>query len=143
MTVRRLAEKDIVALAGLYRQFWGEESSLEDMSATFQKLKLDPRYIFLVADHKGCVAGSVMGIVCEELYGDCRPFMVIEDVIVDRDHRRKGVGSALMREMEKCAVANQCKYIIFVTESDRVEAHRFYQSLGYELDAYKGFEKRL
>jgi GNAT superfamily N-acetyltransferase len=127
----------------LYKQFWGEESSLEMMRAAFQRLSLDPDYVFLVAKLKGGVIGSIMGIVCEELYGECRPFMVVEDVIVDKDHRRKGIGASLMRQLEECAADRNCGYIIFVTEKERTEAHRFYESLGYTLDAYRGFKKRL
>ncbi len=143
MEIRKLTEDDLVSLAVLYKQFWSEESSLEKMRETFQRLKRNPNYIFLVADQQDNLAGSVMGIICEELYGDCKPFMVVEDVIVDRHQRRLGIASSLMRELERCAVKHNCSYIIFVTESERTEAHRFYESFGYKSDAYKGFKKRL
>lgn len=143
MEIRRLAEADLPALAGLYKQFWNEDSIITNMQAVFKKLKDNPNYIFLVAQRGGELTGSVMGIVCEELYGDCRPFFVIEDVIVDKNHRRCGVGTALMHELERLAVELGCKYVIFVTESDRVEAHQFYESLGYKMDGYRGFKKRL
>lgn len=143
MEIRKLIEDDLVRLAVLYKQFWGEESSLERMRATFQRLKRNPNYILLVADQQNNLVGSVMGIICEELYSDCKPFMVVEDVIVDRDQRRLGIASSLMRELERYAAKHNCSYIIFVTESERTEAHRFYESLGYKSDAYKGFKKRL
>jgi ribosomal protein S18 acetylase RimI-like enzyme len=65
--------------------------------------------------------------------------MVIEDVIVDKHHRQQGAGSALMRELEKCAKDYACCQVIFVTESNRKEALSFYKSLGYEYEPYKGF----
>ena len=64
-------------------------------------------------------------------------------VIVDAEWRRKGIGSALMCELEKQAVGSGCGYIIFVTEVERTDAQRFYESLGYRPDAYRGFKKRL
>jgi len=143
MEIRKLTENDLVSLAVLYKQFWGEESSLEKMRATFQRLKRNSSYILLVADEQNNLVGSVMGIICEELYGDCKPFMVVEDVIVDKHQRRLGIASSLMGELERCAAKHNCNYIIFVTESERAEAHRFYESLGYKSDAYKGFKKRL
>ena len=143
MEIRKLTENDLVNLAVLYKQFWGEESSVERMRVTFQRLNRNSSYILLVADQHSILVGSVMGIICEELYGDCKPFMVIEDVIVDKHRRRLGIASALMRELERCAAKQGCNYIIFVTESERTEAHRFYESLGYKSDAYKGFKKRL
>ncbi len=143
MEIRKLIEDDLVSLAVLYQQFWGEVSSLEKMRTTFQRLKKNPDYIFLVAEKQNRLVGSAMGIICEELYGDCKPFMVVEDVIVDKHHRRLGIASSLMKELERCAAKHNCSYIIFVTESERTEAHRFYESLGYKSDAYKGFKKRL
>jgi ribosomal protein S18 acetylase RimI-like enzyme len=141
--IRKLTEDDLVSLAELYKQFWDEESSLTKMRATFQRLKGNPNYIFLVAERRGKLAGSAMGIICEELYGECRPFMVVEDVIVDEHQRRSGIATSLMNELEKTADRLKCSYIIFVTEAERTDAHIFYESLGYKSDAYKGFKKRL
>lgn len=39
--------------------------------------------------------GSLMGVANRELIGECRPFMVIENVIVSNKHRRMGIGKML------------------------------------------------
>jgi ribosomal protein S18 acetylase RimI-like enzyme len=141
--ITELAEGDLEALAGLYEQFWGEESSLDKMRATFRRLAGNTNYIFLGAKKDDLLAGSVMGVVCEELYGECRPFMVVEDVIVAEGHRREGIGSQLMRELERRATERGCAHIVLVTERDRVGALQFYRSLGYDPEAHKGFKKQL
>jgi ribosomal protein S18 acetylase RimI-like enzyme len=143
MKIERLTEYDLPALAEMFRQFWGEKSSPEKMGSTFSRLATNPAYILLAAKHNDRLVGFAMGIICEDLYGECKPFMVIEDLIVDKNQRRNGVGSALMRELEKCAIDHDCCQIIFVTEANRAEAHRFYRSLGYEFKSYKGFKKRM
>ena len=143
MIIRQLQAADLPALARLYVQFWNERSSPEKMNATFARLRDNPDYFFLVAETDEEITGSLMGIVCEELYGECRPFMVIEDVIVDREFRQQGIGSALIRTIEAHAVSRNCNYIIFVSERERTDAVPFYRSLGYEPDSYRGFKKRL
>ena len=143
MEIIELAEQDLEDLSRLYKQFWDQDSSLQKMRSTFRRLSRNPNYIFLAAKQDKYLAGSAMGIICEELYGECKPFTVIEDVIVDEDYRRIGIGMKLMRKLEKHAVDRNCNYIIFVTDSKRTDALEFYQSLGYELDRYKGFKKRL
>lgn len=143
MKLGPLTEADLEDLAGLYRQFWNEDSDLERMRAVFRRLKDNPGYIFLGARRGGRLVGSVMGVVCEELYGDCKPFMVAEDVVVDKAHRRSGIGTALMRELERCAAAAGCRTLLLVTEVYRADAVGFYESLGYRSDPYKGFKKRL
>ena len=133
--------------AYLKGSFYWKQLTLEgqDTAQRYFELALekDPNYILVVAEKQNYLVGSAMGIICEELYGVCNPFMVVEDVIVDRYQRRLGIASALMKELESFAVNHDCNYIIFVTESERKDAHRFYQSLGYKSDAYKGFKKRL
>jgi len=141
--IKRLTESDLSALAELFQQFWNENSSPGKMQSTFSRISANPAYILLAARQDGCLVGFAMGIVCEELYGECKPFMVIEDLIVDRSHRRTAVASELMRRLERYAVAHECCQIIFVTEAHRTEALKFYQSMGYEFEPYKGFKKPL
>jgi ribosomal protein S18 acetylase RimI-like enzyme len=143
MIIERLTKSDLASLSELFRQFWGESTSLEKMKITYSKLATNPSYILLTAKQNARLVGFAMGIICEELYGDCRPFMIIEDLIVDKNQRRSGIGAALMRELEKCAIDHDCCQIIFVTESDRAEALKFYGSLGFEDEPYKGFKKRI
>lgn len=69
----------------------------------------------------GLLVGSVMGVTCEELYGSCKPFLVLENMIVDRKYRNKGVGKALISEIEKIAA----------------------ETLGYSPNTHKGFKKKL
>jgi GNAT superfamily N-acetyltransferase len=143
MKIERLAACDLTPLADLFRQFWDESSSLQQMETTFRRLTANPAYLLLTAKRKERLIGFAMGIICEELYGDGRPFMVIEDLIVDKKFRRNGAGFALVRELEKFAHRHNCCQIIFVTEAHRKNAHQFYRSLGYESGSYKGFKKRL
>jgi len=143
MRIGELSEQDLPALAELYRQFRGEESFLDKMRETFRRLEKAHNYTFLCARNGGRLLGSVLGIICEELYGDCRPFMVVEDVIVDREQRRRGIGSALIRAIEEQAVSRNCSYIMLVTDSTRVDAQGFYQSLGYHPEDYRGYKKYL
>ena len=143
MDIERLTKQDLSPLAELFKQFWGKNSSLEKMRVTFERLAVNPAYILLTAKQGAELLGFAMGIVCEELYGECKPFMVIEDLIVDKNQRRIGVGAALMRELEKCAVDHDCCQIILVTEADRKQTLKFYRSLGYEFEPYKGFKKQV
>lgn len=141
MKIERLSENDLVSLSEIFHQIWGEVSSLEKMKSTLSRIKENPAYVLLAAKHGNQLVGFAMGVICEELYGECKPFMVVEDVIVDERHRQKGAGASLMKELEKSAKDYECCQIIFVTESNRKEALCFYNALGYEYEPYKGFKK--
>jgi len=143
MKITNLTEDDLPDLAALYKLFWGEESSVEKMKTTFSKLNHNPDYIFLAARSDNQIVGSLMGIVCHELYGDCRPFLVVEDMIVDQNLRRQGIGSMLMNSIEEKAKERDCCHIILVTDTDRHDAQQFYASLGFDPEKNKGFKKKL
>jgi hypothetical protein len=70
MEIARLTEHDLRSLAEMFRQFWGEDSSLEKMGLTFSRLATNPAYILLAAKHNDGLVGFAMGIICEDLYGE-------------------------------------------------------------------------
>ena len=84
-----------------------------------------------------------MGIVCQDLVGACRPFLVIENVVVSSEFRRSGIGRLLMDSIEAVAREQNCYYIILVSGGQRKEAHRFYAALGYKDEAVEGYRKHL
>jgi predicted N-acetyltransferase YhbS len=143
MQIRKLHISDIDQLAVLYSEFWGEESSVPKMKEVYSRMEKDSGYLILVAIENEKVIGSIYGAVCQELYGDCKPFLVMEDFIVNPSERRKGIGRALLFEMEKFAKESNCSQIIFITENDRKDTVRFYQSIGYNPFVHTGFKKSL
>ncbi|GGL60708.1 GNAT family N-acetyltransferase [Sporolactobacillus putidus] len=142
MIVREMQLEDIPQLSVLYRQFWNEESDVVKMKKQFVKIREENTHILLSAIIENKLAGSVMGIVCEELYGDCKPFLVIENMIVDQTTRRAGVGRALLLELEKRAAERNCTQMILVTEEDRLDACSFYESYGFQRNN-RGYKKKL
>ena len=143
MIIRDMLVDDIPQLEKLYRQFWGEESSIETMNKQFEKLLKSESHIFLSAIENNKLIGSVMGVICGELYGDCKPFLVLENMIVDKNYRNRGVGKALVSELEKIAANRDCSQVIFVTERNRIDAVKFYESAGYSSQTHVGFKKKL
>jgi GNAT superfamily N-acetyltransferase len=136
-------QEDLKELASLYFDLTGEPTDADKMVDTFQRLQLSPDYILLGAKLGDQLVGSLMGIVCYEMVGQCQPFMIVENVIVSKVHRRKGIGRGLMKRIEKIAVERGCYLIQFVSSANRKDAHRFYQSVGYALDVVQGFRKYL
>lgn len=143
MIIRKLVTADIPALARLYKQFRDEDSCIEAMYDQFNHIGESDAYDILSAVENGQLIGSVMGVVCRELYRNCQPFMVMENMIVDSAHRNKGVGKALIAAIEKIAVAKNCTQIILVTDAGRFDACKLYESAGYSPLTHKGFKKKL
>jgi len=142
MIIRQLQLDDLPQLSRLYQQFWNEISDVEKMKKQLHKINSQNTHIILSAVDGSQLLGSVMGVICEELYGDCQPFLVIENMIIDKSNRKMGVGKALLLELEKQAKGRGCSQMILVTEADRLDACSFYESFGFQ-QYHKGYKKKL
>lgn len=142
MEIRNMMRTDLPQLAVLYQQFWNEHSDLLLMQNQFDKLSKDERYILLSAVMDDKLVGSVMGVVCQELYGNCKPFLVLENMVVDQGARRKGIGKSLLSRLEEIAKSRYCAQIILVTELERADACLFYEACGFQTNN-KGYKKKL
>lgn len=56
----------------------------------------------------------------------------IDTLWIERDYRKQGLGTQLMREAEKCAQENGCAFVHLTTMD--WEGLSFYQKLGYSLE---------
>ena len=130
-------------LALLFEELSGNQTNIAKMAENFEWMQLNDDYILLGAFLDQKLVGSLMGIICRDLVGECKPFMVIENVIVSGEFRGRGIGKELMLAIEKIGIERGCYYVIFVSGAKRIEAHRFYESLGYRLDEVQGFKKYL
>jgi len=141
LKIDKISVYDLPELAVLFKELSGNDQFIEKMEKSFSFIEKNENYILLGARINDRLAGSLMGIVCYDLVDDCRPFMLIENVVVSENFRGKGIGRELMRAIENICVDRNCYYTIFVSGAQRKEAHKFYESIGYRLDAVQGFKK--
>ena len=144
LTIAPIGPSDLEQLALLYEELTGAKTNRVLMESLYKKIAENADYILIGAkDEEQRLVGSVMGIVCTDLVGQCQPFMVLENVVVNEKIRRQGVGLQLVNYMEKCARERNCYYTMLVSLAKRKEAHAFYESLGYKMGVVQGFKKYL
>jgi len=141
--IKEIELESLEQLADLYQELMNQRSNSDKLEQVFNVIKADNRYILLGAFVDGELMGSLMGIMCHDLIGECKSFMVIENVVVSSRARRQGVGRRLMLAIEEVAHERDCLYIILVSGEQRKEAHIFYESLGYRDEKVEGYRKYL
>jgi ribosomal protein S18 acetylase RimI-like enzyme len=144
ITIESLNEEDLPGLKKVYEEgFEMSPRNIDLMLNAFSKIESDKNYNILCAKVNGKVVGSVMGVACMELFGNCQPFMVVENVVVLQDHRRLGIAKMLLIELEARAKKLDCSTMLFVSSEHRKEAHKLYDSLGFGKDPVNGYRKQL
>jgi GNAT superfamily N-acetyltransferase len=85
----------------------------------------------VVAELNGSVAGLAALHVSLSIEYD-EPAAKLSAIVVDQAHRRRGVGEALVIEMEREARVRGCCLVFVTSAARRKDAHAFYRSLGFQ-----------
>jgi len=70
------------------------------------------------------------------------PAAKVSAIVVDDRHRRRGIGEALISELEAEARRRGCRLIFLTTAGGREAAHTFYRRMGFD-ETGKRFAKWL
>jgi GNAT superfamily N-acetyltransferase len=97
----------------------------------FDAIDADPRNELIVADADGTVVGTCQLTFTPSLSRGGAERMTIESVRVSRELRGHGIGRAMMRWALDRARERGCRVAQLTTDKRRVDAHRFYESLGF------------
>jgi ribosomal protein S18 acetylase RimI-like enzyme len=89
-----------------------------------KKLQRDPD-LFLVAEIDELIIGSVLGGF------DGRRGMVYH-LAVDNQYRKRGIGTALMKELERRMKQKGCIRSYLLVTHDNTDATSFYETMGWE-----------
>jgi GNAT superfamily N-acetyltransferase len=142
-TVRKATEADIPRILELYRQLafsppppWTQAPTPEEYRRVFHEIAATPGYQLLVAEGDGEILGTTVLVILPGLSHGASPFAVMEYVVVDEKHRRKGIGKLLMDYAIARAKEAGCYKIMLTSDKRREPAHEFYRSLGFEASAH-------
>lgn len=144
LKISSINASDLGELAVLYEELTGKKTNLVLMESLFKKITDNTDYILIGAkDKEQRLVGSVMGIICTDIVGECQPFLVLENVIVNKKCRRQGIGGKLIQYIENWARERNCYYIMLVSLIQRKDAHEFYEVNGYKPGVVQGYKKYL
>jgi aminoglycoside 3-N-acetyltransferase I len=94
----------------------------------------DPHFIAMAAVKEGEVVGGLAGYVLQKFEQERREIFIY-DLGVREEHRRQGIGMALLREMGKVATAKGAWAVFIQADADNHPAIALYSRLGKREDA--------
>ena len=114
----------------------GDSFSLAEATEHFARIRQTPGFRLLVAVAGGEIAGTYALQIMGKLGKRGTPAGIVEDVAVAVDRQGQGIGKAMMRHaLEACRTAG-CYKLALSSNVIRGDAHRFYDSLGFERHGY-------
>src|SRR5262249_24487989 len=127
MRIRPVEPSDAPEVARLSTQL-GYPSTADQVARRLAVLATKSENAVLVAEGEGRLDGWISVVGRHQVESD--PDAVIEGLVVDEAIRRTGVGRALLGAAESWARAHRYGSVRVRSNTIRVDARRFYESLG-------------
>ena len=128
IAVRPAQISDAADLARLTHQL-GYEMSAAEAGPRLARALARPDHLVLMAEADGVVVGWLHASL--SLHLDTDTCVLIEGIVVNRDHRRQGIGELLLARAEAWGLERGCSIVRLRSTSTRFKAHKFYEKLGY------------
>ena len=143
MLVRALIESDMSHLQKLYRHLDADnaEIPLNEALQRWEMLKRYPHSDIFVACKDGLPVASCSLIVIPNLTRIGAPYALIENVVTHPDHRKQGLGTAVLHTAVETAWQAGCYKAMLMTGSKQALTLKFYQDAGFE-QSKTGFQIR-
>ena len=133
--IREINIYDSEAIQKICKTALGYDVDISIVSNQINKLSCDNKnHILAVYEDENTkkVIGFIHAQVYESVYSDTG--LNILGLAVDPDFRGNGVGKKLIGYIEKYAMDNGISFIRLNSADHRVEAHKFYENIGYKSD---------
>ncbi len=124
--------RDFPEIFPLLKQLWPDkEFSEEKLISVFDKGLHSPYQAYLVAKYEEKIVGFASLTIKDSLW-DGGKLGHINELVVDRFYRNKGLGKELLEEIIKVAKEKSCERVELDSAFRRKKAHLFYTSQGFE-----------
>lgn len=142
--IRSAKLDELPSVLALYRQLNPGDPVLDVAAAeqVWSALLTSGFTTIFVADAAGLLVSSCTLAIVPNLSRGARPYGVIENVVTDADHRRRGLGRAVLHAALDEAWKADCYKVLLATGSKRESTLRFYEGAGFTRDAKTYFEIR-
>jgi GNAT superfamily N-acetyltransferase len=129
-------EEHFLGILSLLRQLWKDKALNERrLHEIFERGLSNDLQEFRVAMCNGRIVGFASLTIKNSLWKEGY-LGHIDELVVDEKSRGKGVGTRLLDEMIKVSKERSCKKIELDSAFHRKEAHKFYESKGFENRAF-------
>jgi GNAT superfamily N-acetyltransferase len=119
-----------------------DESARPRYEAAFGRIAASPNDMLYVAEWKGEVVGTFQTTLLTTMSGQGSSSLTVSAVQTRADLRGHGIGEQMMRFAIEEAQAKGARLVQLMSSGKRLDAHRFYERLGF-VRSHAGFKMKL
>lgn len=131
--IREITPEDFDGLMRLYTQLHGNPlpEKTPEVLSLWNNILADKNHHIIVAEENGQIASSCVCVIVPNLTHAQRPYALIENVVTDEKHRKKGLATACLDYARALAEKENCYKMMLLTGSKEEATLNFYRKAGY------------
>ena len=143
ISIRKATESDLPQLLALYQELQPNDPPInEDSAFAVWEKALNSGVTYFVAECNGVIAATCYVAIIPNITRQCSPIGFIENIVTDASYRRLGIGKKLLESVVEFAKMQGCYKVTLQSGVKRTEAHKFYESVGFNSKSKRAFEIR-
>lgn len=139
--VHEAEEKDLQGVLELYKQLHPQDLSSppeSELSRIWSHIHSSPVVHCFIAELEGRIVATATLAVLPNLTRGGQPYGVIENVVTDKDYRRRGIGRELLRHILQESERRRCYKLMVLTDVHRKGVVEFYGAAGFKTGVKNG-----
>ncbi|MCX7914515.1 MAG: GNAT family N-acetyltransferase [Thermodesulfovibrionales bacterium] len=137
--IREASLSDLPDILLLHSYLEFDESkvlTLSEAERVCERIKKYPNYKIYIGIVDNVVVATFALLIMERLGHKGTPSGIVEDIVVHPQWRRKGIGKSIIQfAMERCKEKG-CYKLTLSSNMKRLDAHLFYDSVGFKKHGY-------
>jgi GNAT superfamily N-acetyltransferase len=131
--IREIVKEDFNGVMKLYMQLHDNlipEKTPEIMELWNRILK-DKEHHIIIAEVDGKIVSSCVCVIIPNLTHSQQPYALIENVVTDKEYRKKGLATACLNYAKEIAVKEKCYKLMLLTGTKKESTLNLYERAGY------------
>ena len=131
--IREITQNDFDSLLRLYMQLHDDPfpEKNDRVLSVWNSILNDENHHIIVAEENGVLVSSCVCVIIPNLTRGQRPYAFIENVITDKNYRKKGYATACLNFAREIALRENCYKMMLLTGSKERSTLEFYEQAGY------------
>lgn len=131
--IREIQKEDFKGLMTLYTQLHDNPIPEDSMAlqTLWKQILVDPNHHIIVAEEDGKIVSSCVCVIIPNLTHHQQPYAFVENVITDKQYRKKGLATACLNYAKEIALKEHCYKLMLLTGTKEESTLLFYERAGY------------
>ncbi|MDE5855098.1 MAG: GNAT family N-acetyltransferase, partial [Ruminococcus sp.] len=139
--IREINKNDYKGLMKLYIQLHNNPMPKEtnEIIELWNRIIDDKNHHIIVAEEDGMIVSSCVCVIIPNLTHNQQSYAFIENVITDKNYRRKGLATKCLNYAKDIALKENCYKLMLLTGSKKESTLNFYRQAGYNSEDKTAF----